>query len=76
MTVTSILQYMLKHVQSKGTVYKGDEFFFFFACGWVCVSVLLGPSGHQHLSDVVLRVFNAALQVCLLLLWWKQRRED
>lgn len=57
---------MHKHVQTKGTVYKGDEEGFSHVDG--CESVLLGPPGHQHLSDVVLCVFNAALQVRLLLL--------
>lgn len=33
--VTSILEYMQKHVQTKGTVYKGDEVFF---CVWMVMS--------------------------------------
>lgn len=38
------------------------------------VRVSLGSPGHQHLSDVVLCFFNAALEVRLLLLQRKQNR--
>lgn len=53
-------------------VYKGDRAGFFGE--WIGVRVSLGSPGHQHLSDVVLCFFNAALEVRLLLLQRKQNR--